>query len=633
MADSVRPGVDSFRTIYKQSFGTWTALHAAATAQTLLPPSHLAIHLAFRHHPPFPPNLRLKHVKFTKHSQIYATGCSAWDSSGTCSGCEHGLPAVQQPEQVPIASKGPIMLPTTPKSEAKVDWMSWFAQQDHNYLAVLILAWSYILSARWVEIMPGSTSLVYKSSMADTEVTTTASFDQHMAALNIGDAGPAEARWWAAVLAQDQGWQANISMGGDIHFASWSIRRLQPTCQFGLVVSSAIPKDQLAPPTAVEALRFLDRFCFRQNIADQSQAALAAVLLLPSIGTTKEIQLPVFTANLKLQIPTPASTPLTQEQLLGTNSGSFTRSPIDNGDHLDRLISLSCYIKGVRPMLLSPFFNPLIECNTVTPWFQGPLTAIHLLAQTPSALGRMLMDRQPNVAPLWVGAIVLGLQKQILHDVSFGMIPIDLLSAAWSETVQSFVQEQTSEPLVKDGNISRADQCRLLFLSRSEMYKRVPICQWRSFGENTAQNADLEVQTHAQCKEHRLRYRGFTWDCGDRTTAHYAFTGDDPAPPRQAKSHTNQAPVDFSDLDPEKDFLSENSTRNIFGWLRVEGYATGERDIWEHEWFDDVGDDEEEGESNNSCADTSKMSAGVEAWLSEVSYQTEKLASSRTPDL
>ncbi|KAL2182094.1 uncharacterized protein P884DRAFT_266466 [Thermothelomyces heterothallicus CBS 202.75] len=29
-----------------------------------------------------------------------------------------------------------------------------------------------------------------------------------------------------------------------------------------------------------------------------------------------------------------------------------------------------------------------------------------------------------------------------------------------------------------------------------------------------------------------------------------------------------------------------NATRGIFGWLRVNGYALDEQDIWKHEWFD-----------------------------------------------
>lgn len=68
--------------------------------------------------------------------------------------------------------------------------------------------------------------------------------------------------------------------------------------------------------------------------------------------------------------------------------------------------------------------------------------------------------------------------------------------------------------------------------------------------------------------------------------------------------------------------MSENATRSIFGWLRVDGYALGERDIWEHEWLETVDtDDEEEEQSEDISGKTRKSSSNVEAWLSKVSHE------------
>lgn len=143
---------------------------------------------------------------------------------------------------------------------------------------------------------------------------------------------------------------------------------------------------------------------------------------------------------------------------------------------------------------------------------------------------------------------------------------------------------------------------------------------WKPFGENPVGDTDLEVQAHVQCKGHRLRYQGFTWNCSDRTTVHRPFTGGDPVPAVQYSSHTNQAPVDYAGLDPDKEHLSENPTRSIFGWLRFDGYAPGEREIWEHEWFDlgDSDEEEEMEESNDSSGNTPKSSVYVESWLSHI---------------
>lgn len=336
---------------------------------------------------------------------------------------------------------------------------------------------------------------------------------------------------------------------------------------------------------------------------------------MPSYRTAKGLQLPAFMTGSQ------SSAPLEPRQHPKGESGE-RHSWIGHADRLDRLMTLSCRDRGVTSMLLSGFYGPLVECNAAAPWLQGSLSAIRLLTrETAIVLGRMFMDRQPNLAPLWVGATILGLQDEILRDAWRGMISLNLLSAASSETIQSFVQEPVPDSLVVNGNVSRADQCRLLFFSRKRFHKLLPICLWQPFGENQVGDTDLEVQAHAQCRGHRLRYQGFTWDCADRTTAHQPFTGKDPVPARQYSPHPKQAPVDYAGLDPDKEHWSENSTRSIFGWLRSDGFAPGEREIWEHEWFDIGESDEEEvGEEND---ENKTPVQHVENWLSGLSDTRE----------
>lgn len=415
MADPVRLSAEDFRAIYEQGFQAWSTLYAATVKQTGLPSSYLNIHGAFRQHPSFPPDLRLKHIKYARHSQVYATGCADWGS--TQPDCEYALPQFQQQDQIPVASRNPILLSTTLTAERAIRWASWFARGDQNCLAMLILAWSYILSARWAEMMPEGASLVYTSSIADVHNphAPTTRLPDHLKLLevDIRYAGPDETRWWAAVLAPGQGWRATLSLGQDTFLAPWSIR-LQPGCPFLLSTTLAFQSHSALAPSCLEALRFLDNFCLHRNTADQSQAALATVLLFPSMGTGKGLQLPAL-ATSHLADPT-GCTPSTQRH-------SWT----DHVDHLDRLMTLSCRSRGIRPMLLSSFYNPGTECNAVTPWLRGSLAAIDAVAQgDPLVLGRMLMDRQPKVAALWLGATVLGLQQTLLRDVGFGMIPINL---------------------------------------------------------------------------------------------------------------------------------------------------------------------------------------------------------------
>lgn len=617
MPDSLRLGDEELRAIYKRGFDTWSALHASAREQTGLPLqlSHLDIQGAFRHHPSFPANLHLHHEKSARSSQVYATGCSAWTPNQPGSACV--LPPFHQDEKIAVAAWKPILLKSGASAthSPAADWGSWFARPDKNYMAVLVLAWSYILSARWAEIMPGEASLVYTSSMADTigrEDPPKGPSESPMPTLDIEGACPAEARWWAAILAEGQGWKATLSLDGDTLLGPWSFKH-QPSNPFlirkdlAFQNGSAVAYESAAPPSCLKALHFLDSFCLDRNIADQSQAALAAVLLMPSYRTAKGLQLPAFKVGPQL---TPPSAPRQHPDVQSTWRPS-----------LDKLMTLSCRERGVSSILLSGFYDPSIECNAAAPWLQGSFSAIRLLTpESPAVLGRMLMDRKPNLSPLWVGATIIGLQDEVLRDAWRGMILLDLLSAASSETIQSFVQEPISDPLVVNGNISRSDQCRLLFFSRKEFHKRLPISPWKPFGENPVGDTDLEVQAHVQCKGHRLRYQGFTWNCSDGTTVHQPFTGGDPVPAEQYSSHTNQAPVDYAGLDPDKEHLSENPTRSIFGWLRFDGYAPGEREIWKHEWFDlgDSDEEEEEEGSNDSSGNTPKSSVYVETWLSHI---------------
>jgi hypothetical protein len=220
----------------------------------------------------------------------------------------------------------------------------------------------------------------------------------------------------------------------------------------------------------------------------------------------------------------------------------------------------------------------------------------------------MLMDRVTQVAPLWLGATIPGLQKELLQDVRHGLIPIDIPSAVWSETIQSFLQQPVSSPPVYHGRISRADKCRLLFLSRTGLHDRVPVCQWRPFGATPIDDTDIEVRLHARCKSHALWYQSFSRDCAEGSVEDRPVkrggTARNTTTPLERKRLTSpeQIPVSYGGLDRERETGSENATRQIFGWLRVEGYAADEREIWEHEWFRILDSDDED--SNGSQGGT-----------------------------
>ena len=264
--------------------------------------------------------------------------------------------------------------------------------------------------------------------------------------------------------------------------------------------------------------------------------------------------------------------------------------------HIDKLMTLSCYNKGVRPMLLGAFYNPDIECNAVSPWLQGTLKVLDAIASggKPLLMARMFMDRNPNVAFLWVGATVLGLQQDLLEEVRHGHIPTSHLSAAWSGKVQSFVQQPVSNPPVASGSgtISRADEGRLLHLTQTNGRTAVPRCPWRPFGTTPLEDTDVGVRLHADCTRHGLQYQGLVWTCAGGKVASGGCDGnlnrDSGLDPEllSAVAASDKNKVDFSGLRIDDEVFSARATRIMFGWLRPRGaFAERERGIWQHEWF------------------------------------------------
>jgi len=291
-------------------------------------------------------------------------------------------------------------------------------------------------------------------------------------------------------------------------------------------------------------------------------------------------------------------------------------------------------------MLLSAFYEPSIECNAITPWLQGTLAAIeHLAGNNPYIIGRMCMERAPRVAFLWLGGLILGLQERLLQEVRFGQIPIDLHSAVWSGTVQSFIQQRVSKPLVTDGRVSRADECRLLFLSQSGHHARVPVCQWKPFGATAAEDVDIEVRAHEGCEDHQLQYKGILWGCENDK---FEFQSSQEADSQnlldrsltKAPGDAAPVPIYFEELDREREAISENATRSIFGWLRFDGYARHEEEIWKHEWFDMSDSDSDDiGEDETTSGASPDLSSRAESWLSDVNPSTSDFTAPRShPD-
>lgn len=612
MDDAVRISAERFCSIYEESFKAWARLYANIVEKSRLPAQALAVQDVCQEHPALPRNMRLKHDQ----RGAFAIGTSIWSSNGTK--CNYKLSPFRQPVRLRVAVKKPVSLSISKSSESQ-NADSLCFMRDQNYLSVLMLAWTYILSARWTEIMPGTCSLAYTESQATTCHSMNRCKDEgsHIS-IELGDVSPQEARWWAAILAPGQGWQADMTFEEQTSLSPWSIR-LQQSPRFRLLHTTNFVSSLYSAAKFSDATRYLNRFCALYNITDQSQAALASVLLLPSMGSLRS-----------LRLPTPRSSKASAPRLTPDASNDKSNDKWYHKSYqIDKLLTLSCNTRGIRPLLLSAFYEPHIECNAVTPWLQGTLAAIrHVASNSSYVVGRMCMERSPRVAFLWLGCIILDLQDKILQGVHFGQIPVDLHSAVWSGTVQSFIQQPVSNPPVTDGWMSRADECRILFLSQSDRHVRIPMCQWKPFGQTPVEDVDIEVRLHQHCEGHWLQYEGIDWECED---GNLDFQPSQKTDSRNAlgeplaQDTDNSCPIDicYGDMARDREAISENATRSIFAWLRSDGYAPCERDIWKHEWLDMPESDEDDiGDEETIHEVSAELTSRVESWLLDTKTST-----------
>jgi hypothetical protein len=569
MDNEVRPSNKKFRSVYESGFRTWAHLHSLARNNLKLPTSYLSVQEAFPQHPSFPATALVECNKW----EAFVTASSIWGSSSKVPACNHDLPQFKRPVEIGLTVKDPIPLMLSEMTRENSSYGSWFANDD-NYLAVLILAWSYILSARWTELMPEICSLEYTQAFTPySKAMNNTEQAQNTVHIDIDYTDEQEARWWSAILSPGQGWRATMRLEHKTFLAPWSLD-LQPNIQF--VIS--VPTQQTAAlknPTFLTACEYLTRFCIRHNITDQSQAALAATLLLPSMNGKR---------MLKLQVPRVSRSNLLHDH----GNDEETHSSQAHQMHCpDRLLMLSCNVAGISPILMSVFFDTRIECNTITPWLQGSMSAVDTLAKNDSCIiGRMCMERSPSVAYLWIGATILNLHKRLLREVRLGLTRFNLESAAWTGTLQSFLQQPVSHPLAENGYVTRADECRLLFLSRSDNHVRCPIVQWKPFGSTPVEDANVEVRLHCDCGGHQLQYKGLLWNNVDgKSSLDQATLQPTNLPVSPPYDGGKQVLVSYEALNRKRDAVCENATRNILSWLRSDGWARYEKEMSKHPWL------------------------------------------------
>ncbi|CAH0023412.1 unnamed protein product, partial [Clonostachys rhizophaga] len=566
MDDPLRPSDEIFKQIYEQGFTTWHTLYQKAIPLSQHAPL-LRLENVIPQHPKFP-----SYIEIGDDASIFLNTNYTFRVS------------TNRPTTIALSS------------DPSIGFTKWFGKQD-NHLLPLTLAWAYVFSARWASVMPNA-SIQYTKKLASWRGDGNPEHDEPII-IDIGGVTGDALRWWAAILAPGEGWNAYVPPHERHLKSPWSTT-LQSTRH--LILCSRYTHNSLLPgfpPTWYDAVRFISDYVAHHHVSQQSHAAFMAALLLPTSQTMIK-QVVLHTPRLSGAVRQSSFTPQTESQPWGSDEGQ-----------LDRLLTLGCNSQGIISLLGSAFIEPSIPCNACGAWIQGALAVLENQdTKDPHVLLHILINRSPQLGFLWLGALLAGIQASIMKRARAAFLGIDLQVAVWTNTLISFIQLPTTPTTAKE--ISRSDEARLMFLTQAEFHKSPPIVPFEPFGRTDIADCILEVQVHSQCKSsHGLYITNWAWAHDDGLS----YVGKAIPTPKQVSfdAFENSVAIDFGSLDRERD-CSETATRSMFLWLRGEdGYPVAERDIYLHEWINGWDSDEEDQTPEGDGKSTRQQRVGP--WL------------------
>lgn len=350
MDDGIRPSQQEYKRILYESLKHWLTYRNAADASSLLPLHSVDLTSLLGRIPVFLACGRLsKHQHFSFKFQerefrgqygLLTCGHSIWRTSyGDCDTKPKIVPlqlllAVPEPLKIRFSDNAPLA--TWPGVQGISE------SGGLNYITPLFLAWAYILSFKWFELLGHSSSHACKLQFLDgTSSPSAMGFD-------IGyKIDEDEDRWWRSILSF--GWKISTTYNGREYLSPWSVSAFDTPFpgKENQWIDSNIPSCQTA-------LAYVTRFCMQYGLQDQSSAALSAALYIPSLsGGT--IQLPMLENSTKRGGSPPT-----------VSAHACSDDESEHAEFLPYYMTLSCNTFGMRSLLCSTFFNADIECNLVS---------------------------------------------------------------------------------------------------------------------------------------------------------------------------------------------------------------------------------------------------------------------------
>ncbi|KAJ5608705.1 hypothetical protein N7528_009272 [Penicillium herquei] len=342
---------------------------------------------------------------------------------------------------------------------------------DFGYLSSITLAWSYIISLRWVEILKraGWNSLMLHSPEAQT-------IDSFWNMIIQGH-WVAKCQWASKSKAKEKTfyspWMLSERSKKHIKCADWTEGPLNSTMAFNILLD----------------------FCISKNLEFEFITGFASVLMVTSQDG----------------IPPPQLAPPTPITHRPKPTGTSKRDAVFHKmlETLDKSMFLSSTMDALDSLLCSAFFNPSVPCNLVGASSSGVKGAFHPSKPHCSPddidfrkLSSSIINQAPHLTPLWIAVICTRQAPAFINRALNVLPPICLPAAFWTDTLQSFLQLEYRSNTSDTSDIPCVQEFQTSYFCRPA--SSVPWSPAPPFGLTMIKNLSLEIREHLG-HDHRPR--------------------------------------------------------------------------------------------------------------------------------